>query len=71
MHWLDLLFEDVAKITVFAGVVETARAISKYFRSHTRPADLLRKHQTLQYNGKSFELALPGKTRMGTNYIVL
>ena len=71
LHWLDLLFEDVVKITFFAGVVETARAISKYFRSHTRPADLLRKHQKLQYNGKTFEPALPGETRMGTNYIVL
>ena len=53
LHWFDLLFEDVLKITFCAGVVETARAISKYFRSHTGPADLLQKHQKLQYKGKN------------------
>ena len=71
LHWLDLVFEDIVQITFFAGAVETAREILKFFWSHTRPADLLRKHQKLQYNCKTFEPALPGETRMGTNYIVL
>ena len=70
LHWLDLLIEALCDQPYVAGVLQTARDISKYFRNHFMAADILKKHQLKHYD-KVWEPPLPGDTRCGTKYIVL
>ncbi|KAH9310967.1 hypothetical protein KI387_026002, partial [Taxus chinensis] len=64
-HCLDLLLEDIGKLSWVKNVVEDTRNITKFIYNHTWVLNLMREHT----NGK--ELVRSGVTRFATNFITL
>lgn len=62
-HSLDLLFEDLGKLSWVEKVVEDGRNIAKYIYNHTWVLSLMREHTS----GK--DLVWAGVTRFATNFL--
>ncbi|GLJ18817.1 hypothetical protein SUGI_0336250 [Cryptomeria japonica] len=64
-HCLDLLLEDIGKLSWVKKVVEDGRNITKYIYNHTWVLNLMREHT----EGK--DLVRSGVTRFATNFLTL
>ncbi|CAI5523154.1 unnamed protein product [Closterium sp. Naga37s-1] len=68
-HVLDLLMEDVGKITWCKDIVDRCRDMITYVRNHHFTRNYLRSRKVT--GGKGKQLVKPTGTRFGTNYIAL
>ena len=64
-HCLDLMLEDIGKISIFKDTVEKAKKITRYIYSHAWVLNLMRKFT------KKKELLRPAVTRFATTYLTL
>ncbi|XP_059068694.1 uncharacterized protein LOC131056578 [Cryptomeria japonica] len=64
-HCLDLLLEDIGKLSWVKNVIEDGREITKYIYKHTWILELMRQHT----DGK--DLVRSGVTRFATNFLNL
>ena len=65
-HIINLLIGDILKIDEIKVVVNNAKMIVNYFRSHIQAAAKLKRIQIENYN-KEISLVLPALTRWGTH----
>ncbi len=63
-HCLDLLLEDIGKMSWAAKIIEEGNSVVKFISGHQAPLALFRKRSSL-------ELLKPGETRFGTQFIML
>jgi len=63
-HCLDLLLEDIGKLTWTSHVIAEARAVVKFITNHHKSLAIYREHSHL-------ELLKPGETRFASQFIML
>ena len=69
-HGLNLLVGDIMQLNWAMKIFSNAKKIVKFFKKHTIPGAILKRHQTTIYN-KKIGLKLPVKTRWGSAAICM
>lgn len=69
-HSLNLLIKDICKISWVKMIIKDCKKIVKYFKAHTIPLAIFKKHQKANYQ-YPITLKLPVKTRWGSSVLCL